>query len=120
LPDKEIASVDDDGEKKVIGMLDNATVVVFSKLKNPENESEVIRFFSKSPFQEIEMKNKDDNARVFINRKGKAASEFYIGFGAENTFVLMSFFGDFKIENAEELKEVAKVFKEIGKIFMEI
>ena len=102
------ADADADGDKKVTGLLNEIKVSIFDKTKNPKSENEAISFFKKTPFSEIDMDDKDNEARVFVNRKGKTIHECHIGIAGEKKFVLISFFGDFKIEDVDALKKSAK------------
>ena len=102
------ADTDADGDKKIMGDLNEIKVSIFDKTKNPQSENEAIAFFKKTPFAEVDMNDKDNEARVFVNRKGKTIHECHIGIGGEKKFVLISFFGEFRVEDVKALKKSAK------------
>jgi len=101
-------NVDGEESKKVTGVLNEIKVSIFDKVKNSNCESEVITFFKKKPFDEVDLEDNDNSMRVFVNRKGKIISECHLSFQGEKRHVLVSFFGDFNIDDLNDLKKTAK------------
>ena len=103
--------VQSDDNESVTGDLKEIKVTIFDKVKNPKNESETISFFTKSPFNEVDLEESDNNVRIFVNRTGKIVKECHVGFQGEKKFVLISFFGEFNVNDLKSLKESANSLK---------
>ena len=90
-------------------------VHIFNKVKHPDSENETGSYFKKSPFNEVKPDKSENGMRVFTNQVGKSIYECHVCFMEENKLFLISYFGDFKVEDLKTLKGMAKSFYEMGK-----
>ncbi len=106
---------DDDGEEHhVSGDLHEVKLVIFK----PEEESSanfkslVQKYMHKGKYKLVEDDDNDEDSEVWVMRKGKKVSECHVIFQGERNGVLLSFFGDFKVEDVNKLKEKMEDYKD--------
>jgi hypothetical protein len=99
---------DEDG-KKVIGPLTEVRVAICKQGTEEIVENKITNFLKKSPFSEVDMenKNKNNDLRVYVHRTGKNIHECHVTLHGETNLILVSFFGEFKIEDVDRLKKSA-------------
>jgi hypothetical protein len=49
--------------------------------------------------------------RIFVNRKGRAIEECHVAIPGDNGLILVSFFGEFRVEDVDNLREAASGFE---------
>nr|WP_321453737.1 DUF4252 domain-containing protein [uncultured Carboxylicivirga sp.] len=117
--DMNLDSDDGTDDSKVTGDLNEVKVVIY---KAPENEeaidfrSEALRYLPLSKFRKIDTEEYDidnDNGTVDIrvNGSGKKIKECHILFQGETNGVLLSFFGNFKVDDVKEMADKLEDYK---------
>ncbi|PWE00457.1 DUF4252 domain-containing protein [Marinilabilia rubra] len=98
--------VDDNESKQVTGPLEKIKMMICNEDEGKEAINAVINTFEKRPFAEVE--DEDNDERVFIIRKGRKIKECHIVGDKGEGLILLSFYGDFKIEDIDELVDKAE------------
>lgn len=109
-------SFDDEGdeESNVTGDLYEVKVVIY---KAPENEEPMafretaLSYLPLGKYDKVEDDDPDEDVDIRILRKGKKVSECHVLFQGETNGILLSFFGDFKIDEVGELAEKLDNYK---------
>jgi len=105
---------DDTDESNVTGDLYEVKLIIY---KAPENEEPMafrettLRYLPLNKYKKVEDDDADDDVDIRILRKGRKVSECHVLFQGEINGVLLSFFGDFKIEDVDELAEKVDSYK---------
>jgi len=105
---------DDKDESNVTGDLYEVKLIIY---KAPENEEPMafrettLRYLPLNKYKKVEDDDTDDDVDIRILRKGRKVSECHVLFQGEINGVLLSFFGDFKIEDVDELAEKVDSYK---------
>ncbi len=106
---------DDEGEdSNVTGDLTEVKLMIY---KAPEDEEIIdfrettLNYLPLSRYDKVEDDDPDEDVEIRIYRKGKKVSECHILFQGETNGVLLSFFGDFKIDDVDELAEKMDSYK---------
>jgi len=105
---------DDNDESNVTGDLYEVKLIIY---KAPENEEPMafrettLRYLPLNKYKKVEDDDADDDVDIRILRKGRKVSECHVLFQGEINGVLLSFFGDFKIEDVDELAEKVDSYK---------
>jgi len=105
---------DDNDESNVTGDLYEVKLIIY---KAPENEEPMafrettLRYLPLNKYKKVEDDDTDDDVDIRILRKGRKVSECHVLFQGEINGVLLSFFGDFKIEDVDELAEKVDSYK---------
>ncbi len=105
---------DEDGESNVKGDLTEVKLLIY---KAPENEESIdfkettLNYLPLSRYDRVEDDEQDEDVDIRILRRGKKVSECHILFQGEVNGVLLSFFGDFKIDDVDELAEKMDGYK---------
>jgi len=105
---------DDNDESNVTGDLYEVKLIIY---KAPENEEPMafrettLRYLPLNKYKKVEDDDTDDDVDIRILRKGRNVSECHVLFQGEINGVLLSFFGDFKIEDVDELAEKVDSYK---------
>ena len=105
---------DDKDESNVTGDLYEVKLIIY---KAPENEEPMafrettLRYLPLNKYKKVEDDDADDDVDIRILRKGRKVSECHVLFQGEINGVLLSFFGDFKIEDVDELAEKVDSYK---------
>jgi len=103
-----------DSESHVTGDLTLVKLIIY---KAPENEEPMdfrattLQYLPLSKYKKIEDDEPEENVDIRVLRKGKKVSECHILFQGETNGVLLSFFGDFKIEDVDELADKVDQYK---------
>jgi hypothetical protein len=103
--------VDDEESRQVSGPLKKVKMLICKK-ENNATAGEMIRTFEKRPFTEIEDEESDDDSRIFVIRNGRKVAECHFLADADKSFVLLSFYGDFKIEDIDKLANKAEEMRD--------
>lgn len=109
----------DADDKEVTGDLHEVKVVIYQA---PEDQdpidfrSEALRYLPLTKFKEIDPDKHDikqDNGSVDIRilKNGRKIKECHVLFKGETNGVLLSFFGDFKVEDVKEMAEKVENYK---------
>ncbi len=107
---------DDDGdeESNVSGDLHEVKLVIY---KAPDNEEPmafretVLNYLPLNKYKKVEDKDSKQDVDIRILRKGKKVSECHVLFQGETNGVLLSFFGNFRIEDVDKLTEKVDQYK---------
>ncbi len=107
--DLDISGVDKDENKKITGPLNEVRLAICNQKVNRNTGFEIVDFLKKPPFNEVDLeeKEKDDNMRVFLHRKGKIIQECHVTIQGDSSLFLVSFYGDFKVDDIDKLKKSA-------------
>ena len=100
--------VDDDDSKHVTGPLKKIKMMICSEDNDEKITNAIIQTFEKSPFQEIEKEEDPNDGRIFILRRGRKIKECHVLSGHSEGMILLSFYGNFNIEDIDKLTEKAK------------
>ena len=103
--------VDDKDSRQVTGPLKKVKMLICEEGET-STVREVIKTFGKRPFTEIEDEEGDDDSRIFVIRKGRKIEECHILANGDNNLVMLSFYGDFKIEDIEKLSNKAEEIRD--------
>lgn len=103
--------IEDEESRQVSGPLKKVKMLI-CKEESATTISEVTNTFEKRPFTEIEDKEGNDDSRIFVIRKGRKIEECHILADGDNTLVLLSFYGDFRIEDIDKLTNKAKEMRD--------
>lgn len=103
--------LDDDESKQVTGPLEKVKMMICREENGGEAIDAVIGAFEKRPFDEIEDADHDDDGRVFVVRKGRRIKECHIVGDNQDGMLLLSFYGDFKIDDIDKLVDKAEEIK---------
>ncbi len=103
----------DDEEHKVTGDLHEVKVVIFKPNVSPEKsfKDQVRKYMKKGNYKMIEDDDKDEDSEVWVHRKGRKVYECHVVFQGERNGVLLSFFGNFKIDDVDNLKKKMEDYK---------
>jgi len=105
---------DEDGDSNVTGDLHEVKLVIYTA---PENEEpmafreKTLSYLPLSKYDKVEDDDPDEDVDVRILRKGKKVSECHVLFQGETNGVLLSFFGNFKLDDVDELAEKVDNYK---------
>ena len=98
-------------EKKVTGPLKEIRVAICKDSLDRSVIPRVNDFLTKSPFNLVDMDEDDGDLKVYVNRKGKTIQECHVAIPGDNALILVSFFGDFRVEDVDNLREAAVHFE---------
>ncbi len=104
---------DEDGEEhKVTGDLKEVKLVLFKPDDNTNInfKDKIYKYLNKGNYKMVE-DDDDDDSEVWIHRKGKKVYECHVIFQGNKNGVLLSFFGDFKIDDVDKFKEKINDYK---------
>ncbi len=104
-------SEEEDNSRKVTGPLQEISMIICSKEKAPGWGEKIVRFMQRKPFREIEPDTTEDQCTLFVHRKGKNIKACHVVFNGENTLVMISFFGKFKLEDMDRIAQKASELK---------
>jgi hypothetical protein len=105
-------SIDDDtDEKKVTGPLREIRVAICKDSLDRSTIPLINGFLNKSPFKEVDLEDEKGDLRIFVNRKGRAIEECHVAIPGDNGLILVSFFGEFRVEDVDNLREAASGFE---------
>ncbi|WP_430814063.1 DUF4252 domain-containing protein [Carboxylicivirga sp. RSCT41] len=102
------------GEDNVTGDLTEVKLMIY---KAPEDQETIdfrevtLNYLPLSRYDKVEDDDPDEDVDIRILRKGKKVSECHILFQGETNGVLLSFFGNFKIDDVDELAEKMDSYK---------
>ena len=101
-------------ESNMRGDLHEVKLVIY---KTPENEKPMafrktaLSYLPLSQYTKIEDNSSEEDVDIRILRKGKKVSECHVLFQGEANGVLLSFFGNFKIDDVHKLAEKVDQYK---------
>lgn len=101
---------DTDG-KKVTGPLREIRVAICKDSLDRSTIPLINGFLNKSPFNEVDLEDEEGDLRVFVNRKGRTIEECHVAIPGDNGLILVSFFGEFRVEDVDNLREAAFSFE---------
>jgi len=105
---------DEETESSVTGDLHEVKLLIY---KAPDNEEPMafrettLKYLPLNRYKKVEDDNPDQDVDIRVLRKGRKVSECHVLFQGETNGVLLSFFGDFKIEDVDELAEKVDQYK---------
>ncbi len=102
--------IDDEESKQVTGPLKKVKMLICNE-ESDATIREVTNTLGKHPFTEIKDKE-DDDSRIFVIRKGRKVEECHILADGDNTLVMLSFYGNFKIEDVAKLANKAEKMRD--------
>ncbi len=102
--------VDDEDSKEVTGPMKKIKMMVCQK-ESGKVMNDVIKTFEKNPFKEVEEKDPDDDGRIFVIRNGRKVKECHIVADGDDALIVFSFYGDFRVEDIDNLAEKAEDMK---------
>jgi len=103
--------VDEDNSREVTGELKKVKLMICKEAED-KTIREVIKTFEKQPFTEVEEeKEHKDNSRVFVIRNGRKVKECHIVTNDKESLLVFSFYGDFRIEDIDDLANKADNMK---------
>ncbi|MCU4166133.1 DUF4252 domain-containing protein [Carboxylicivirga caseinilyticus] len=108
-----------DKENKVTGDLHEVKVVIYKAPETGESidfRGEALRYLPLNKFrvidaEEYEIDNKNGTVDIRVNGSGRKIKECHLLFQGETNGVLLSFFGDFKVEDVKEMAEKLDDYK---------
>ncbi|WP_430811738.1 MULTISPECIES: DUF4252 domain-containing protein [unclassified Carboxylicivirga] len=105
---------DEKGEGNVSGDLTEVKLMIYNA---PENEESIdfkeltLNYLPLSRYDKVEEDEPDEDVDIRILRSGRKVSECHILFQGETNGVLLSFFGNFKLDDVDELAEKMDSYK---------
>lgn len=103
---------DDDSEsQKVTGPLQEIKMTICNEEEAPGWGRKIEEYMQRKPFREVETEDEEDDCRIFVNRKGKKIEACHVLFQGDKTLVMLSFFGEFKVEDVDQIKRKARDLK---------
>ncbi len=111
---------DDDetgSENNITGDLNEVKLIIYSA---PDDDAaidfrkETLKYLPKSKYKEVDADDydgDDEDVDVMVLRSGRKIKECHIIFQGEENGVLLSFFGNFKIEDVKELADKVDNYK---------
>lgn len=105
---------DGDTDSNVTGDLHEVKLIIY---KAPEDEEpmafreKTLSYLPLSRYDKVEDDDQDEDVDIRIYRKGKKVYECHVLFQGETNGVLLSFFGNFKIDDVDELAEKLDSYK---------
>ncbi len=111
--DFDIDDDDRDDDHKVTGDLNEVKLIIFNPDEKPDVSfhDQVLKYLKKGNYKLIEDEDEPDDTEIWVNRKGRKVYECHIIFQGEQNGVLLSFFGDFKIEDVDKFKGKIEDYK---------
>ncbi len=101
-------------ESNVTGDLNEVKVVIYKAPENGEPmafRETALSYLPLSRYDKVEDDDPDEDVDIRILRRGKKVSECHVLFQGETNGVLLSFFGDFKIDKVDELADKLDSYK---------
>ncbi len=101
-------------ESNVTGDLNEVKVVIYKAPENGEPmafRETALSYLPLSKYDKVEDDDPDEDVDIRILRRGKKVSECHVLFQGETNGVLLSFFGDFKIDKVDELADKLDSYK---------
>lgn len=105
----------DEDEHKVTGDLEEVKLVIFKPEQKPEKSfrDQVLLHLKKGKYTLVEEDDDEkDDTEVWVYRKGKRVYECHVIFQGEQNGVLLSFFGDFKVEDVDKLSNKIEDYRD--------
>lgn len=110
---------DEKDENKVTGDLHEVKVVIYKAPENGEHidfRGETLRYLPLSKFREIDteeydIENSDGTVDIRVHGSGRKIKECHVLFQGETNGVLLSFFGNFKVEDVKEMADKLDDYK---------
>ncbi len=101
-----------DGQN-VTGDLNEVKLAIYKPEENSKKDFRdmVKGFLKKGKYEKIEDDDMDEDSEVWVNRKGKKIYECHVIFQGDKNGVLLSFYGDFKLEDVEKFKKKVKDYE---------
>lgn len=101
-------------ESNVTGDLHEVKLVIYNHEESEEPmafKETVLSYLPLNKFDRFEDEDNDDDVDILIRRKGKKIQECHVLFQGEINGVLLSFFGDFKVDDVDEMVEKMDDYK---------
>jgi len=110
---------DNEDGHQVTGDLNEVKVVIYNAPEDAETidfRGDALRYLPLTKFKEIDPEDHDINhdngsCDIRILKSGRKIKECHVLFQGETNGVLLSFFGDFKVEDVKELAEKVDSYK---------
>ncbi|PRZ01714.1 DUF4252 domain-containing protein [Marinilabilia salmonicolor] len=104
--------VDEDENTEVNGELKKVKMMI-CKGTDEKIRRDVVRTFEKHPYSEVEDEegDHDNDGRIFVIRNGRKVKECHLLSNEEKNLVVFSFYGDFRIEDIDDLTNKASEMK---------
>lgn len=95
----------EDENDDISGDLEELKVVIYKPELSPDMSftKQVYKYIEKGNYKLVEGHESDDDTEVWVKRRGKRVSECHVIFQGEQNGVLLSFLGDFKIDDLDKI-----------------
>ncbi|TLX73868.1 DUF4252 domain-containing protein [Labilibacter sediminis] len=105
---------DEEDDHQVSGDLHEVKLVVYKPDFKPEKNfrDQVLKFLDKGNYKLVETEDDDDDTEVWVHRKGKKVYECHVIFQGDKNGVLLSFIGDFRIDDVDAFKNKMEDYKD--------
>lgn len=105
--DFNVESNDEEQTSKVTGDLKEVRLLIFKPEEVPDKNfiEQVRHYMKKGNFSLVEDDEPDESTEVWVHRNGRKVNECHVIFQGEQNGVLLSFFGDFKIEDVKKMRK---------------
>ncbi len=95
----------------VTGPLQEIKMTICSKEEAPGWAEKIMTYMKSRPFNEIKEKDSEDSCQLFVHKKRRKIKACHVLFNGDQSLVMLSFFGDFKIEDIKGLTQKAREMK---------
>ena len=112
--DFDVESDDEEQTSKVTGDLKEVRLLIFKPEEKPDKNfiDQVRQYMKRGNYSLVENDESDDNSEVWVQRKGRKVYECHVIFQGEQNGVLLSFFGNFKIEDVKKMRKKMEDYEE--------
>lgn len=112
--DFDLDSNEDEQARKVTGDLKEVKLVIFKPKVSPEKSfiDQVRQYMKKGSYSLVEDNESGEDTEVWVHRNGRKVYECHVIFQGEQNGVLLSFFGDFKIEDVKKMRKKMEDYEE--------
>ncbi|MGQ1786447.1 DUF4252 domain-containing protein [Saccharicrinis sp. GN24d3] len=98
----------------ISGDLNEVKLVLFKPEVVPDKsfKDQVRKYMEKGKYSLVEDEDKDEDSEVWVHRRGRKVYECHVIFQGDKNGVLLSFFGNFKMDDVDKLKEKMEEYKD--------
>ncbi len=110
--DFDVSDIDSD-DYKITGDLHEIKLLIYKPELNPTTSlrDQVLSYLKKGKYHLVENDDNDEDTEIWVHRVGKKISECHVIFQGDRNGALMSFFGDFKVEDVKKLSKKIEDYK---------
>lgn len=112
--DFDVECNDDEETSKVTGDLNEVRLLIFKPDEKPDKNfiDQVRQYMKKGSYSLVKDDELDEDTEVWVHRNGRKVYECHVIFQGEQNGVLLSFFGDFKIEDVKKMRKKMEDYEE--------